>query len=104
MACICQNVVAKLGGINMKINGFDWHKRSRPPGSEELAEATARYYLYCIDLFGADRCMFESNFPVDRDSCSYNVLWNCFKRMTADFGAADRAALFHDTAVRVYRL
>jgi len=100
----CQNVVVKLGGINMKLNGFGWHKLPMPPGSEQLAEATAKYYLHCIDLFGADRCMFESNFPVDRDSCSYNILWNSFKRMTADLAETDRAALFHDTAVRVYRL
>ena len=100
----CHNVVLKLGGINMKINGFGWHQRARPPGSEELAKATARYYLHCIDLFGANRCMFESNFPVDRDSCSYNVLWNSFKRMTTHLNKVDRSALFHDTAARTYRL
>lgn len=100
----CPNVVAKLGGINMPINGFGWHKRDRPPGSEALAEATRRYYLHTIDRFGVDRCMFESNFPVDKASCSYTVLWNAFKRMVADFTPAEKAALFHDTATRVYRL
>lgn len=98
------NVNFKLGGINMKVNGFDWHKRDLPPSSDELVERTARYYEFCIDTFGVDRCMFESNFPVDKDSCSYNVLWNAFKKMAQGRSDTDRAALFHDTAARVYRL
>ena len=100
----CPNVVVKLGGLTMPICGFEWHKREVPPGSEELAEALAPYYLWCIEQFGPERCMFESNFPVDRVSCSYTVLWNAFKRVAADFSAADKAALFHDTAARFYRL
>jgi predicted TIM-barrel fold metal-dependent hydrolase len=100
----CPNVVCKLGGIHMPVNGFGWHKREAPPDSRELAEATARYHLHAIDRFGPQRCMFESNFPVDKVSCSYRVLWNSFKRLTADFSAGDKAALFHDTAARVYRL
>ncbi|MEX0942495.1 MAG: amidohydrolase family protein [Pseudomonadales bacterium] len=98
------NVYFKLGGINMKINGFGWHKRTRPPGSDELVDATAAYYDHCIDTFGADHCMFESNFPVDKDSCSYNVLWNAFKKLSQFRSPAERAALFHNTAARVYRL
>ena len=100
----CPNVVAKLGGINMEINGFGWHERSRPPGSQELCDATRHYYDFTIEKFGVDRCMFESNFPVDMASCSYTVLWNSYKRLTAKFSAAERAKLFHDTAARVYRL
>jgi predicted TIM-barrel fold metal-dependent hydrolase len=100
----CRNVVAKLGGINMEMNGFGWHERSRPPSSQELADATRHYYEFTIDRFGADRCMFESNFPVDKASCSYTVLWNTFKRLASDCSAAEKAALFHDTAARVYRL
>ena len=100
----CPNVVAKLGGIHMPINGFAWHKREAPPTSQQLAAAAARYVLHTIERFGPQRCMFESNFPVDKVSCSYLVLWNSFKRLVADFGAADKAALFHDTAARVYRL
>jgi len=100
----CPNVVAKLGGINMEINGFGWHERPRPPGSQELADATRHYYEFTIEKFGADRCMFESNFPVDKASCSYTVLWNSFKRLTSGLSAAERAKLFHDTAARVYRL
>jgi predicted TIM-barrel fold metal-dependent hydrolase len=100
----CQNVVAKLGGLNMSLNGFGWQKRESPPTSGELANATRRYYDHVIELFGPSRCMFESNFPVDKISCSYGVLWNSFKRITQDASPADRASLFHDTALRVYRL
>jgi L-fuconolactonase len=100
----CQNVVAKLGGINMDVNGFNWHEKDRPPTSEELCEATRPFYEYTLDLFGPGRCLFESNFPVDKLSCSYNVLWNSFKRFTTGFSDADKAKLFHDTATKVYRL
>jgi predicted TIM-barrel fold metal-dependent hydrolase len=100
----CPNVVAKLGGINMEINGFGWHERERPPSSDELAQATRHYYEFTIEQFGVDRCMFESNFPVDKVSCSYVVLWNSFKRLTASYSATDKAKLFHDTAARIYRL
>ena len=100
----CPNVVAKLGGINMEVNGFGWHERSRPPSSQELADATRRWYEFTIEQFGVDRCMFESNFPVDKLTCSYTVLWNSFKRLTSGDSATDKAKLFHDTAARVYRL
>jgi predicted TIM-barrel fold metal-dependent hydrolase len=88
----------------MPINGFGFHRRERPPASAELAQVTRDWYLHAIDCFGPERCMFESNFPVDKASCSYAVLWNAFKRVAAGFSPADKAALFHDTAVRVYRL
>jgi L-fuconolactonase len=100
----CQNVVAKLGGINMPVNGFGWHKRPKPATSDELVEATRDYYLHSIDQFGPKRCMFESNFPVDKASCSYAVLWNAFKKIAARFDAQEKRAMFHDTAARVYRL
>lgn len=100
----CPNVVVKLGGINMEVNGFGWHERPRAPSSQELADATRQYYDFTIEKFGADRCMFESNFPVDMTSCSYTVLWNSFKRLTSGCSAAEKATLFHDTAARVYRL
>jgi predicted TIM-barrel fold metal-dependent hydrolase len=99
------NVVVKLGGLAMPINGFGWHKRPQgPPSSEELARAQAPYHETCIELFGVERCMFESNFPVDGVSCSYSVLWNAFKRIAAGASQRERSALFHDTAARVYRL
>lgn len=100
----CPNVVAKLGGINMAVNGFGWHKRDTPPTSDELLAATRDWYLHSIDIFGPERCMFESNFPVDKLSCSYGVLWNAFKKIAKDMSAGEKASLFHDTAARVYRL
>ena len=100
----CPNVFVKLGGLAMEYCGFGWHERPRPPTSRELADATRRYYETAIEQFGADRCMFESNFPVDKVSCSYNVLWNSFKRITENYSASEKAKLHHDTAVRVYRL
>ena len=100
----CPNVVVKLGGLAMEVGGFDFHLRDRPPGSVELAAAWRPYVETCVEAFGADRCMFESNFPVDKGMCGYAVLWNAFKRLAAGAGAAERAALFAGTAPRVYRL
>ncbi len=100
----CENVHVKLGGLVMPVNGFGWHKQATPPSSEALCRALEPYFMHCIEQFGPDRCMFESNFPVDKVSCSYNVLWNAFKRMTTSFGAGERAALFHDTACAFYRV
>ena len=100
----CPNVTIKLGGIGMPRTGFDWHLRGKPIGSEELAASMAPFMTYCIEQFGPDRCMFESNFPVDKVSYSYNVLYNAFKRLSAGHSAAERAAMFHDTAARVYRI
>ncbi len=100
----CENVYIKLGGRAMTLSGFGWHKWEIPPGSAELAEAMGPYFRTCIEHFGAARCMFESNFPVDKASCSYTVLWNAFKRLSSDYSEAARAALFHDTACRVYDL
>ncbi|MPY74800.1 MAG: amidohydrolase family protein [Alphaproteobacteria bacterium] len=100
----CPNIVMKLGGINMEYAGFGWHEKPQPPTSRELCDATRRYYETAIENFGADRCMFESNFPVDKVSCSYPVLWNAFKRITERYSAGEKAKLYHDTAARVYRL
>jgi predicted TIM-barrel fold metal-dependent hydrolase len=100
----CGNVFIKLGGRTMTMAGFGWHKGDAPPTSEELVDAIGRDYRACIELFGANRCMFESNFPVDRASCSYTVLWNAFKRLSAGYAPSERAALLHGTASKVYRL
>ena len=100
----CPNVVVKLGGLGMLRCGFDWHLRPAPPTSKELVQATAPYYLFCIEQFGPDRTMFESNFPVDKLSYSYTIVWNAFKRMTQTLSETERTALLHDTAARVYRL
>jgi L-fuconolactonase len=100
----CPNVHLKLGGIGMPRLGFDWHTRSKPIGSEELATAMAPFMSYCLEQFGPGRCMFESNFPPDKVSFSHHVLFNAFKRFSKGYSAAERAALFHDTAVRAYRI
>ena len=100
----CPNVCAKLGGLVMPVNGFGFNKAAVPPTSDELVAATRDWYAYALEVFGADRCMFESNFPVDKASCSYNVLWNSFKKIAAGASPTEKAALFHDTAARVYRL
>lgn len=100
----CPNVAVKLGGMVMPITGFDWHTRSVPAGSEELAAGTREYYLTVIDAFGPDRCMFESNFPMDREAAAYNVLWNAAKRLAAGFSDSEQDALFRQTAARIYRL
>ena len=100
----CPNINVKLGGMGMPHVGFDWHTRTKPIGSEELAESMSPYMNHCIDKFGPDRCMFESNFPVDKVSFSYNVMYNAFKRLSTDYSDSERAAMFHDTAARVYRL
>ncbi|MPM79581.1 hypothetical protein SDC9_126620 [bioreactor metagenome] len=98
------NVFVKLGGLGMSVFGFPFHTRATPPTSRELAEAWGPYILTCIDLFGPERCMFESNFPVDKGSCSYQVLWNTFKRITQGMSADEKRHLYHDTAQRFYRL
>jgi predicted TIM-barrel fold metal-dependent hydrolase len=100
----CENVVAKLGGLAMPDNGFGWHTAARPATSDDFVAAQERYYLHAIECFGPERCMFESNFPVDRLSLSYRVLWNGLKKIAAPFSAYERDAMFFGTATRVYRL
>lgn len=100
----CANIYAKLGGLAMPDSGFGWDLRDRPATSDELVEAHRRYYLHTIDCFGPERCMFESNFPVDRKSISYPVLWNAFKKIAAEFSDTEKHALFYGTAARFYRL
>jgi predicted TIM-barrel fold metal-dependent hydrolase len=104
MLAACPNVTIKLGGLGIPRMGFGWHVRTTPIGSEELAKTLAPFMTYCIEQFGPNRCMFESNFPVDKVSYSYNVLYNAFKRLSKGYSATERAAMFHDTAVRVYRI
>ena len=103
-AADCPNVVAKLGGLAQPDNGFGWHERTEPVAAEEIVAAQRDYYLQTIDCFGTDRCMFESNFPVDKVSVGYAVIYNAFKMMTANFSEADKDALFSGTARRVYGL
>jgi L-fuconolactonase len=100
----CPNVYAKLGGLAMPDNGFGWHANERPPTSDEFAAAQAPYYLHTIECFGPERCMFESNFPVDKLSVSYPILWNGLKKIAAGFSETEKHAMFYGTAERVYRL
>ncbi len=100
----CDNVVAKLGGMAMPDNGFGWNTAERPPTSDEFVEAQARYYHHTIDCFGAQRCMFESNFPVDRLSLSYHVLYNGLKKIAARYTNSEQDAMFSGTARRIYKL
>lgn len=98
------NVSVKLGGICMPLNGWGLHRKQEPATSNEIAALTRDYYLHAINCFGVSRCMFESNFPADRPSLSYRVLWNALKRLAAGFTPQEKAALFHDNAVRTYKL
>ena len=98
----CPNVRVKLGGLGMRVFGFDFASHALPPSSQALALAWAPYVMACIEAFGPTRCMFESNFPVDKGTASYVVIWNAFKRITAALGADERKALFLQTAADVY--
>jgi len=98
------NVSVKVGGLGMPMGWFDFYARPAPPTSQMMADAFRPWVETCIELFGASRCMFESNFPVDKVTSSYVVLWNAFKRIVAKASAADKAALFAGTAARVYKL
>ena len=100
----CPNVTMKLGGLAMPWNGFGYDDAKRPPTSDELVAEQSRYFDYAIEQFGPERCMFESNFPVDKCALSYNVLWNAFKKMVGGYSETEKDAMFRGTASRVYRL
>ena len=98
------NVSVKVGGLGMAMGWFDFYQRPAPPSSQMLADAFKPWVETCIELFGAERCMFESNFPVDKITSGYGVLWNAFKRLAAKASPSERTALFSGTAARVYRI
>lgn len=100
----CKNVYLKIGGLAMPINGWGWHKRSKPATSDELVESHGKYYLHAIKSFGSTRCMFESNFPVDKRSISYPVLWNAFKKISLEFSDEEKDYLFSKTAEEFYSI
>jgi predicted TIM-barrel fold metal-dependent hydrolase len=100
----CPNVVVKVGGIGMAVYGVGFEHRAEPPSSDELVATWGGPITHVIESFGAERCMFESNFPVDKVSVGYVTLWNAFKKMSADASGDERASLFHDTAAGVYRV
>jgi len=93
-----------LGGFGTATFGFDFSEAQSPPDSEVLAALWRPYIEPCIDLFGVDRCMFESNFPVDRSASSYVILWNAFKRIADVCSPEERSALFFGTAASTYKL
>jgi predicted TIM-barrel fold metal-dependent hydrolase len=100
----CPNVVVKLGGLAMRLLGYDFHERPKPPSSEQAAAAWRPYIETCIEAFGPERSMFESNFPPDKGQCSYQVIFNAFKRIAAPCSEAEKTAMFSKTATDVYRL
>jgi len=100
-AAASPNVVVKLGGQGMWLAGVDW---PRPPDSEAMAATFGDLFHRTIEAFGPERCMFESNFPVDRHTSSYATLWNMLKRIGAAYSEAERTAMFYGVADRVYRL
>ena len=100
----CPNVVVKLGGLAMRLLGYDFDRRAKPPSSEDAAAAWRPYIETCIEAFGPRRCMFESNFPPDKGQCSYQVIFNAVKRIAADYSEAEKTALFSGTATEFYRL
>lgn len=100
----CENVVVKLGGLAMPDNGFGYHRGDRPPSSDRILADQRRWYEHMIECFGPGRCMFESNFPVDKMSASYTVVWNVFQKLVADFSDDEQTAMFSGTASRVYSL
>jgi len=109
-AAACPNTRMKLGGTQMQIGDwkpdFHMHQCDQPLPSDTLCELMYPYYSAAIDEFGVERCMFESNFPVDRECVTYRSLWNMFKQIAAKVGASDgdKEALFSGTAARAYRL
>ena len=104
LAVSCPNVHVKLSGLGQPVFGFGFDEQPSPPSSQELAEAWKPLIQYCIDCFGVDRCMFASNFPIDKVSTGYTQLYNAFKIIVQDRSAEDKRKLFHDNAVRIYRL
>ncbi len=100
----CPNTYLKVGGIGMPMMGFRWDHQDQPATSDQLVEAWADPIRWVIDAFGPQRCMFESNFPVDKRGAGYVALWNAFKRIAADYSADEKRWLFHDTAATAYRI
>ena len=100
----CPNVVLKIGGIGMPLYGQQWHKQDSQPTSQEVAVAWGEPIRWCIETFEPSRCMFESNFPVDKGAFSYAVMWNAYKRLAQGASASERQDMFSGTAARVYRL
>ena len=106
IAVSCPNVVVKCGGLQMVANGYKLERRTVPIGSIELCSMVLPYYRHVIQSFSPQRCMFESNFPVDKECVSHRVLYNTFKRVANELNLTpkDKMDIFHDVAVRTYRI
>lgn len=100
----CENVAIKLSGVGAEVPGFGWFKAALAPGSVEVAAAIEPYITEAIDAFSPSRCMFASNFPVDKASFSYGTLWNAYKLVARRYSLTEQQALFHGNAIRIYRL
>jgi predicted TIM-barrel fold metal-dependent hydrolase len=98
------NTYIKLGGLGMRPIGYTFFDNDQPPSSQDLEKAWRPYIETCIAAFGTQRSMFESNFPVDKGTCSYQVLWNAFKRIAAGYSTEEKTALFSGAASKAYRL
>ena len=100
----CPNVVVKLGGLGMAYVRYGFNTLSSPAPSTELAHAWGPLFKFCIEQFGPERCMFESNFPPDRDSADFHVIWNSFKRIASEYSDNEKHELFFGCALRTYRM
>lgn len=98
------NVNVKLGGLGMAVNGAKFHLNSKPPHSKDLSEVWKPWIYETINMFGFERCMYESNFPVDKGSCSYGSLWNAFKIISEDMSEEEKNKLFYENASRIYKI
>ena len=104
LAHSCPNVNVKLSGLGMPTVGFGFENGTKPPTSKALADAWKPFILHCIECFGVDRCMFASNFPMDKVSCGYTQLFNAFKIIVENFSVENKKKLFYDNAARIYSL
>ena len=98
------NINVKLGGLGMAVNGAKFHLNSKPPHSKDLSEIWKPWIYETINMFGFERCMYESNFPVDKGSCSYGSLWNAFKIISEDMSEEEKNKLFYENAARIYKI
>ena len=98
------NINVKLGGLGMAVNGAKFHEEPSPPTSVQLSEAWKPWIYETINMFSINRCMFESNFPVDKQSISYHVLWNFFKKISENFSEDEKKSMFYDCAKKAYSI
>ena len=101
---LCPNIRVKLGGLGMQVCGAKFNTKSKPPTSDHLCDLWRPWIFETIDLFGIERCMFESNFPVDKGSYSYGVLWNAFKKLSINFTDDEKSKVFFENAKNTYKI